>query len=63
MRVVDAVGDPGQSFGGHRDLFGEGAVHPGAGHPVADGEIACAVGDFDDHAGELAADHERRRAR
>ena len=61
--VVDAVRDPGQTPGPPHDLFGEGAEHPGSGHPVTDGQIACPVGDFDDDAGELAADHERRWAR
>ena len=46
--------------GGHHHLFGEGAEHPGPGHPVTDGEIGCPVGDFDDNPGELAAGHERR---
>ena len=59
--VVDTVRDAGQSLRGHHHFVGERAVHLSSRHPVADGEIACPVGYFDDDAGELAADHERRR--
>ena len=59
--LLDPVWYPGQSFGGHHHLFGEGAVHSGAGHPITDGEITCAIGDFGHYSGELAAHHEGRR--
>ena len=59
--LLDPVWDPGQSFRGHHHLFGKCTVHPGARHPLTDGEICCAIGDFGHHPGELAADHERRR--
>ena len=58
--VVDAVRNPGQRLSRDHDLLGEGAEHLSSGHPVTDGQITCPVGDFDDDARELAADHERR---
>ena len=40
--LLDAVGDPGQSLGGVTATSSANApIHPGARHPIADGEIAC----------------------